>query len=144
MATIYEELNSYREVIEKELNDYLVSKGLPPFSTYSCSPYEVDETDLSVAIYLANASMGMADYDGTHTSFDWFFMYRFNEEDTKEGNEQNVRLFSQVFEYLKDQNFGEQSVIARSGIFRMDTGEPINGGVYQLSTRINTSMDYGW
>lgn len=141
---IYEEINSYREFISIHLNDYLEAQGLPPFTSFEESPMEVDKQDLSVAIYLANADQGTANWNGMEIECEWYLVYSLNNNADKKEIEANIKQYSAVFDFLREHTFGEASIIEASGVFRMDQGEPLNGGVFLIKSRINTSMDYGW
>lgn len=141
---VYEAIKSYREAIANGLNTYLEERGLPSFSSFSESPMEVDKSDLSVAIYLANAEQGSTSWNGHEIACEWYLVYRYSDVATKEEIEANVKQFSAVFDFLMENTFGENSIIRDSGVFRMDQGDPANGGVFMMNSRINTSIDYGW
>lgn len=141
---IAEEVRKYKDDIEASINAFLIALNLPTFQYFGASPFDVTQKDLSIAVYLTNSVEGTATYDGSDSEFSWNVVYRHSDSVEEEMIEENVDLYSALFDFLKNKNYGELSTIRASGVFRMDENESWNGGVFEIRTRLNTSIDYAW
>ena len=63
---------------------------------------------------------------------------------TEEGVGEALEYFSALIEWLGMSEFGRYSEITDSVLCRMDEGEPVNGFVLLLNSRLADETDAGW
>ena len=138
-------LKATRSKVKENLNIYLKQEGLMTIKHFLSSSIGLEDKPLSIAVY--PTSSGEASYtesEAGEISCRFTIAFYQNEDATEESMELIERYFEAITSFISNQTFGEESIIERADIIRMDDMEPVNGAVFLIKSRITSFADYGW
>ena len=127
----------------KGFNSYLEEKGMKKVNIAK-SLFSIEKKPLTLAIY-PTASSGSTYSESNEASemMTTFQMYC-NRNATEEGAMEALDYYSTLIEWLHETTFGKYSEISNSVLCRMDEGEPVNGFVLFVTSKLEDLTDCGW
>lgn len=144
MNDFIEWIGYVRKVFEDELNAFLSARGLECISRFLKSALDLEMEPLSLAIYPTSSN------GSTYKKLDGGSIGRFtvqfymNEDATEDSAIMAETYYGAFIDFINRNNFGEYSTIDESVLIRMDDGEPVNGAIFLIESRISSLTDYGW
>ena len=135
----------YTEMWEemKGFNSYLEEKGMKK-ANIAKSLFSVDKKPLTLAIFpTASSGSTYSENDG-FSEIDTTFQMYCNRNATEEGAMEALDYYSTLIEWLHITSFGKYSEITDSVLCRMDEGEPVNGFVLLVVSKLEDETDAGW
>lgn len=136
-------MTEVRTIFNDNLNAFLEAKELSPVRILP-SLVGIEKRNLSLAVF-PTASNGNT-FQGQGGTGDVRFTVQFfcNREATANGLAQGEEYFSALLEFIQSRSFGEESSVDGAVLCRMDEGEPVNGAVFLIGSRMSTDSDSGW
>ena len=124
-------------------NTFLEAKGMKKISVVRSS-FLIDKKPLTLAIYQTASSGSTYSENGGMSEIETTFQMFCNRRATEDGVGEALDYYSALIEWLHDTTFGKNSEIEESVLCRMDEGEPVNGFVLLLVSKLEDLTDCGW
>lgn len=140
--TYREYIDNARKTFKEHLDGFLEGKGLHKLNAYVDSFLQVDQKNLSLAVY-PDAPSGKT-YEETESVAKVGFTVCFylNEDMSLESSEEAITYYSALIEFIKANRFSETDIIAESVLTLMEMGEPKNGAFFLIESRLASFCDY--
>ena len=126
-----------------EFNAFLSDKGMKG-ARVTKSVFDIEKRPRTLAIYPTASSGSTYMEAGGQAEVNTTFQMYCSGTATEEGVGEALEYFSALIEWLGTSEFGKYSEITDSVLCRMDEGEPINGFVLLLNSRLADETDAGW
>ena len=135
----------YMDMLEemKGFNLFLEEKGMKTVNVVK-SLFSIEKKLLTLAIYPTASTGSTYSDDGGVSEMAITFQMYCNRNATEGGAGEALDYYSALIEWLHTTTFGKYSEIDSSVICRMDEGEPVNGFVLLLVSRLEEDTDAGW
>ena len=108
------------------------------------SLFSIEKKLLTLAIYPTASTGSTYSDDGGVSEMAITFQMYCNRNATEGGAGEALDYYSALIEWLHTTTFGKYSEIDSSVLCRMDEGEPVNGFVLLLVSRLEEDADAGW
>lgn len=140
--TYRDHLEKVRTTVRESLNAFLESRGLGPMLHFTGNGFDVEASEMSVAVYAASPDGEVLRQ--TDDGFMCFVTVEFFVNQSADAISMDIteRYFSAIAEYLSSTHFGEYDTLQTADIVRMDLGAGSNGGLFLLGSRIQSLNDY--
>ena len=135
----------YMDMLEemKGFNLFLEEKGMKTVNVVK-SLFSIEKKPLTLAIYPTASTGSTYSDDGGALELAITFQMCCNRHATEGGAGEALDYYSALIEWLHDTTFGKYSEIEESVLCRMDEGEPVNGFVLLLVSKLEDLTDCGW
>lgn len=135
----------YMDMLEemKGFNLFLEEKGMKTVNVVK-SLFSIEKKPLTLAIYPTASTGSTYSDDGGGSEMAITFQMYCNRNATEGGAGEALDYYSALIEWLHTTTFGKYSEIDSSVLCRMDEGEPVNGFVLLLVSRLEEDTDAGW
>ena len=135
----------YMDMLEemKGFNLFLEEKGMKTVNVVK-SLFSIEKKPLTLAIYPTASTGSTYSDDGGGSEMAITFQMYCNRNATEGGAGEALDYYSALIEWLHDTTFGKNSEIEESVLCRMDEGEPVNGFVLLLVSKLEDLTDCGW
>ena len=135
----------YMDMLEemKGVNLFLEEKGMKTVNVVK-SLFSIEKKPLTLAIYPTASTGSTYSDDGGASELAITFQMYCNRNATEGGAGEALDYYSALIEWLHTTTFGKYSEIDSSVLCRMDEGEPVNGFVLLLVSRLEEDADAGW
>ena len=135
----------YMDMLEemKGFNLFLEEKGMKTVNVVK-SLFSIEKKLLTLAIYPTPSTGSTYSDDGGASEMAITFQMYCNRNATEGGAGEALDYYSALIEWLHTTTFGKYSEIDSSVLCRMDEGEPVNGFVLLLVSRLEEDADAGW
>lgn len=132
---MWDEIKGFNKFLEeREMKEVSMVKSL----------FAIEKKPLTLAIYpTASSGSTYSENSGASEIFTTFQMYC-NRNANEESVGEALNYYSALIEWLHETTFGKYSEISDSVLCRMDEGEPVNGFVILLVSRLEEETDAGW
>lgn len=137
-------IKEIRAVFEENLDAFLVSRGLEEISCYLSSGISLERTNRSLAVYPTSANGSSFKHENGGAIGRFTVQFYLDSEYSEDSMALAEEYYSALIDFLADNQFGQYSSIDESVIIRMDDGEPVNGAVFLMESRITSLNDFGW
>lgn len=127
----------------KGFNLFLEEKGMKTVNVVK-SLFSIEKKPLTLAIYPTASTGSTYSDDGGGSEMAITFQMYCNRNATEGGAGEALDYYSALIEWLHDTTFGKNSEIEESVLCRMDEGEPVNGFVLLLVSKLEDLTDCGW
>ena len=127
----------------KGFNLFLEEKGMKTVNVVK-SLFSIEKKPLTLAIYPTASTGSTYSDDGVASEMAITFQMYCNRNATEGGAGEALDYYSALIEWLHDTTFGKNSEIEESVLCRMDEGEPVNGFVLLLVSKLEDLTDCGW
>lgn len=127
----------------KGFNLFLEEKGMKTVNVVK-SLFSIEKKPLTLAIYPTASTGSTYSDDGGGSEMAITFQMYCNRNATEGGAGEALDYYSALIEWLHTTTFGKYSEIDSSVLCRMDEGEPVNGFVLLLVSRLEEDTDAGW
>ena len=134
-------LSALRGTFREGLNPYLEKAGLPAVSRFLDSPYMIESGDMSLALYPSSPKGETLSQDGrtatVYCTVELFVDDRVDTDSFRKAEE----LYYALIAFIDSNRFSEFDVVDTSLILRTDAGDPCNGALLLIKSRLSTYLD---
>lgn len=141
--TFKEFMKAVRGEFRTNLNPFLVERGLTSVR-FLDSLVGIEKKPLTMAIFPTASNGDTFSQNGDMDVVRFTVQFYCNGDATEKGLAQGEEYFSAILEFIQSRTFGEESSLDGATLCRIDEGEPVNGGVFLIGSRISTDTDLGW
>lgn len=141
--SIKEFVESIRSEVKEGFSAFLEALGMEPAKVVK-SGFLLEKKPLTLAVYPTASSGSTYSENNGESSANITFQMFCNRNATEEGVEEALEYYSAFIAWLGETTFGKYSDEIESVICRMDEGEPVNGFILLLSSRLEDLTDCGW
>lgn len=133
-----------RAEFENKLNAFLAKKGLDPVERFLKSGLEIEALPRSLAIYPTSSSGSTFQMDTNSATGRFTIEFYMDHKATEDSSVLSEDYYGALIDFIVTSEFGEYSRIDESVLIRMDDGEPVNGAIFLIESRISSINDFGW
>ena len=142
-VTVKEFVDSIRTEAEEGYNGFLEALEKKTVKVVR-SGFLLEKRALTLAVYPTATSGSTYSENNGESSVNITFQMFCNRNATEEGVEEALEYYSAFIAWIGETTFGKYSDEVQSVICRMDEGEPVNGFIVLLSSRLGDLTDCGW
>lgn len=127
----------------EELDPFMESKNLKNVNIVK-SLFCISKKPRTLAIYPTASSGSTYSQNGSVSELQTTFQMYCNQNATEEGVGEALDYYSALIEWLQRSEFAKYSELTESVLCRMDEGEPVNGFIILMASRLEDETDAGW